>query len=501
MAESSLESRLWSPGVLSTGLILLVAFLANSYFRSRKHLHKKAFDLFDGPLLGEAGSPDFREAMIAGYTKYPGKPFKVPASAHPIVILPLKYINEVKSLPESKLSFNGEVYERFMGEYTGFGALNSTLIHSVKVDLTRNISKTLEMLQDEMKFAAEQNIGPCVDWTPIHVYGRVLRIVALISGRVFVGAPLCRDEEWINISINYTVDSMKAAYMLWTYKPWQRPFVAPIIKEPRLIQKHYTDAKRLLSPIIQGRLHEMKNPDFERPDDMIQWAIENAKERADDILHQADTHLNVSLAAIHTTTMNASHVLYDIAARPEYIAPLREELERVLREDNGKLIKTSMTKLRKLDSIIKESQRFSPVGLVQMHREVRSDIRLADGTVLPKGLFIALPSHNINMDESVWEKPEKFDGFRFEKMRSKPGNENKYQFVTTGADNLNFGHGIHACPGRFFASNEIKVLLTHILLNYDIKLIDGQTRPSNIYQQMTITPDPRARILFKKRTS
>lgn len=197
--------------------------------------------------------------------------------------------------------------------------------------------------------------------------------------------------------------------------------------------------------------------------------------------------------------MNASHVLYDIAARPEYIAPLREELERVLKEDNGKLVKTSMTKLRKLDSIIKESQRLNPAGLVQMHREVRSDIHLSDGTVLLRGLFIALPSHNVNMDETVWENPGEFDGFRFEKLRAKPGNENKYQFVTTGVDNLNFGHGIHACPGRFFASNEIKILLTYILLNYDIKLIDGQTRPKNTYQQMNITPDPRAQILFMQR--
>lgn len=211
-------------------------------------------------------------------------------------------MNEVKSLPESRLSFNGEIYERFMGEYTGFGTHNGTMIDSVKVDLTRNISKTLEVLQDEMKFAAEQNIGPCVDWTPIAVYGRILRIVALISGRVFVGAPLCRDEEWINMSINYTVDSVKASYTLWTYKPWQRPFVAPIIKEPRRIRKHYADAERLLSPFIQDRLHKMKHPDFERPDDMIQWAIENAKERADDIPHHANTHLNMLVLLITVQT-------------------------------------------------------------------------------------------------------------------------------------------------------------------------------------------------------
>ena len=42
-----------------------------------------------------------------------------------------------------------------------------------------------------------------------------------------------------------------------------------------------------------------------------------------------------------------------------------------------------------------------------------------------------------------------------------------------------FGLGKHACPGRFFASNEIKVLLCRIILDYDMKLLDGTTRPAN----------------------
>lgn len=69
--------------------------------------------------------------------------------------------------------------------------------------------------------------------------------------------------------------------------------------------------------------------------------------------------------------MTTCHALYDLACRPEYVEPLREEINEVLQEDgydvNGdgslKLKKTSMSKLRKLDSFIKESQRLSPPGL------------------------------------------------------------------------------------------------------------------------------------------
>jgi cytochrome P450 len=58
-------------------------------------------------------------------------------------------------------------------------------------------------------------------------------------------------------------------------------------------------------------------------------------------------------------------------------------------------------------------------------------------------------------------------------MRQTPGKENQAHFVTTSPESLGFGHGQHACPGRFFAANEVKVLLCHLLLKYDFELIPG----------------------------
>jgi len=81
--------------------------------------------------------------------------------------------------------------------------------------------------------------------------------------------------------------------------------------------------------------------------------------------------MTLGFAALHTTSQATFHAILDMAARPQYIQPLREEIERVLQEDGydrdnegfPKLKKSSMPKLRKLDSFMKESQRFSPAGL------------------------------------------------------------------------------------------------------------------------------------------
>jgi len=41
---------------------------------------------------------------------------------------------------------------------------------------------------------------------------------------------------------------------------------------------------------------------------------------------------------------------------------------------------------------------------------------------------------------------------------------------------IGFGHGMHACPGRFFAGNELKVALAHLLLKYDWKMPEGESK-------------------------
>ena len=55
-------------------------------------------------------------------------------------------------------------------------------------------------------------------------------------------------------------------------------------------------------------------------------------------------------------------------------------------------------------------------------------------------------------------------------------------------------------PGRFFAANELKTMLAHVLLNYDVKMANGDKRPSNLRFSALAMPDTAAELLFRKRT-
>jgi hypothetical protein len=53
-------------------------------------------------------------------------------------------------------------------------------------------------------------------------------------------------------------------------------------------------------------------------------------------------------------------------------------------------------------------------------------------------------------------------------------------------------------PGRFFAANEVKALLAHILVNYDIKLEEGKRAPRTVIVGSIRMPE-RANVMFRKR--
>ena len=127
------------------------------------------------------------------------------------------------------------------------------------------------------------------------------------------------------------------------------------------------------------------------------------------------------------------------------------------------------------------------------------DYTLSDGTRLPKGTHFCMASQAIQNDASVTESPNVFDGFRYYKMRQNPVDAHRHQFATTEPDVLNFGHGKYSCPGRFFASLEIKNILVRLLMNYDFKLPDGQKRPQNLVAHEYIFPNPDGKIMFKER--
>jgi len=151
-------------------------------------------------------------------------------------------------------------------------------------------------------------------------------------------------------------------------------------------------------------------------------------------------------------------------------------------------------------------------------------ILLHDGLTLPKGIHVCLAAGPISKDPNFVPSPMTFDGFRWCK---KP--EDRYaltpelatsalsngdipdqddealnapaSFVTVTATNMGFGYGRQACPGRFFAANTMKAILSRLILDYEFKFVEGKDgkRPANLVVGEHILPSMTSEVLFRKK--
>jgi cytochrome P450 len=135
---------------------------------------------------------------------------------------------------------------------------------------------------------------------------------------------------------------------------------------------------------------------------------------------------------------------------------------------------------------------------------VRKDIQLSDGSRLPKGTFISVPTYSTARDPAYYDSVEDFDPFRFARMRKESPTQtnDEHAFSSVAPSSLGFGYGAYACPGRFFAAREMKVLLGTLLMHYDFKFPGEQTeRPENMYVDERIWPDRTQKVGFRPRKS
>ncbi|KAK0625689.1 Cytochrome P450 monooxygenase trt6 [Lasiodiplodia hormozganensis] len=451
------------------------------------------------------------EVLAQGMAEHPTRPFQVNGANGPLIILPAGFAEEIRNDP--RLSFTGVIEQNFFPHYSGLeifspiGPGNDILQEVVRKHLTLSLDTLTPALSDEMAVATAALLTPNAGaegnnkWQALKFFHVAPELTARVSSRAFLGAPLCRDPTWLSISVKYTIDSFFAVRALRVVPPVLRPIAHRFLPEMRVVRDEVKAAKQVVGAEVELRRRarfeaEMRGEEV-KSDDAIAWFDEVAGEREYDIVRE---QMMLSVAAIHTTSVTLIALLYDLAENPEWIERVREEVVAVLREDGG-WRKNTLYKMKLLDSCMKESQRLHTVGALAMNRRVEQAMTLSDGTYLPKGALLGIPTSTMRTPGGRWGgDAARFVGDRFLKLREESGGSgNRFQFVSTSADHMGFGYGRQACPGRFFAATQIKVTIIHLLLHFDWRWEEGKGQPQSVIQSEHI-PDPEAEILFRRRT-
>ena len=89
-----------------------------------------------------------------------------------------------------------------------------------------------------------------------------------------------------------------------------------------------------------------------------------------------------------------------------------------------------------------------------MLREVKRDVVLSNGVVLPAGRLVIV-ENDVASDLTINPQPEKFDAHRNLHLRQQPNGETQRHFLITSPHDLVFGYGSHQCPGTIFTNPSI----------------------------------------------
>ncbi|KAJ6031352.1 cytochrome P450 [Penicillium herquei] len=423
-----------------------------------------------------------------------------------MLVLPPKYVEDIRKLPTHVASPTVAHVHNLMGPSTNMDIILHHDLHfrTIQLKLTPNLNTLIQPMQDELKFAIEHVLTKSEDeWETIKPYHLVADVVARVSARIFLGKRLCRNPVWLEVSTQFTENVFMSLVFLGLFPMWTHGLLNWIMPSSYKGSANLRKAKKLLIPEIIHR-REMASQGFEEPgdneSDFLSWMMEIATPEESDPAILAHLQVVMSLAS-NTSQMNAVQILYDLLGHPEYLEPIREEIRSLINEVGPwtSWNKLAFSKLRKMDSFMRESQRFNPPTLLSMHRVLLEDAILSDGVVLPKGAHISMAASSIQNDPEVTPEPEIFDGLRYYKLRQREGEANLHQFSSTQDRILHFGHGAHACPGRFFASLEIKVILVRLLMDFEFKLKHGNQRPKNLHAHEYSYPHPETEILMRRR--
>ncbi|KAL2826212.1 cytochrome P450 [Aspergillus cavernicola] len=286
------------------------------------------------------------------------------------------------------------------------------------------------------------------EWHAISLHTNMEDLMAEVLSRLFLGPELCRNLDWLRVTVSYNTDLFVGVVQLNLWPP--------------LFAASYSQARRVLGPIVAESRSQRARGD--RQEDLLQWFEDGPKgSRYDTTL----LLLKASMAAAHKSSELLTQTTSNLCTRPDLVKDLREEVVRVFRRHG--LPKSAVYEVRLVDSVLKETQGLKPISLnatndpistATFTRLTLDNIKLSDGLELAKGTMIQLSNCNMwDPQVSEYSDGDRFDGYWFYKRRQLPGYENSGQLVTTHTNRLGFGHGKYACPGRFFAASAAKLIL------------------------------------------
>lgn len=213
------------------------------------------------------------------------------------------------------------------------------------------------------------------------------------------------------------------------------------------------------------------------------WDIQQGKEEMGIDMSMINRYMFVLLWASQGNTGPSSFwLLLFLMKHPEAMKAVKEEVDKVLKESGqevrpgGPMVNLTREMLLKtpiLDSAVEETLRLTAAPLLTRAVIKEMTFKMADGReyLLRKGDRIAIfPFSSVHHDPEIHPEPHSFKYDRF----LNPDGTKKTDFYKAGKKvkyyTMPWGSGVSMCPGRFFATNELKQFVFLMLVYFEFEL-------------------------------
>lgn len=271
--------------ILSAGTLYLSLWLFGREKQPRLHLPVET------PKPGRNGILDTVQEC---FEKHPDTPYLL-ALQRPIVILPARCIDDVKNLPEEKASLYDEVHIDLSQAVTGIGGGTDSpeSLPAIRIELTRRLNSAVAPMLDELRYALDRefHLGSTATASGDHgdddgdddddgwttqagMHSKLTRVLATVNSRIFVGRPLSRRTEWLEHTLGYSIDVMRARHALNKYPYYMKLLLGRFLPEVRRLYWHVRHGSKLLQPIVEqlkahDRSHRPSTLSSEQQQDLV----------------------------------------------------------------------------------------------------------------------------------------------------------------------------------------------------------------------------------------
>ncbi|CAN8097764.1 unnamed protein product [Discula destructiva] len=482
---------------------------------------------------------EMKQWTEGGYEKYSknGKMFIVPGllGTSPEVVIPRSEMSWMLDQPDNVASVAAAHYDVLNGAYSFVDqAILGEPYHErvVHRTLARHLNALVPEIDEAVRISVDRVYGSASEdeWKSFNIWDSLMDLIPSVTNRVLVGRPLCENKEYIEGMIGFSLSVTRDLVL----HPMIPLIIKPVVCRILGLSSKYNywkTAKHSL-PVIKQRLKdmaavEMGDPEYkgwQPPDDYITWQITVAKAegRADELDPRriAQRLMPLNFGSIHTTVLTGLGAFLDMLSHDveqNILDSIRDEIRQVSRDEpGGYWTKAGLAKLHRLDSAIRESMRISTFAQTLVGRKVVAAQGITNPTTgqhFAYGTMLTCPVWGTAHDRDLYgDTADSYDAFRFSREREEYAARAdaekrpedglrvaKMGMVTTSTEYFSFGHGRHACPGRFFVAQELKAFFAYLLLNYDIKPL--AEKPKENWLGKTMIPPTGARMELRKRST